>query len=152
MPTLDPELDAKLWAAQLLDYPDSVRLNERTLWWVMYQSRPFASPEKFSQVESSGDKRYSYGDSGLYRDRNEARHEWLRDMEILFERHRAQVARTIALNLMDEMGGIFYACHRQPDGTYRHMGFRYGEGRGEYASGFMLDRVEIQEDIDETED
>lgn len=146
MHTLDPTLDAKLWAAQLGDYPDSVRLNEKTLWWVMRNSWPEYFPKSFSEVEAQGEFRYSYGESGMYRDRNEARYEWSRDMEVLLERHRAQVARSVAMHALDDMGGIFYACHKQPDGTYRHMGFRYGEEPGEYASGFSVECVELQDD------
>jgi len=33
--------------------------------------------------------------------------------------------------------GFFYACGKRDDGTYRHVGFRYGaEHESEYMSGF----------------
>jgi hypothetical protein len=48
----------------------------------------------------------------------------------------AQWARSAFYYRSGDPDGFFYACGKQDDGTYRHVGFRYGTEDCEYASGF----------------
>ena len=52
------------------------------------------------------------------------------------EQTRAQWARSAFYYRSGDPEGFFYACGKQEDGTYRHVGFRYGTEDCEYASGF----------------
>jgi hypothetical protein len=52
------------------------------------------------------------------------------------EQTRAQWARSAFYYRSGDPAGFFYACGKQDDGTYRHVGFRYGTEDCEYASGF----------------
>ena len=49
---------------------------------------------------------------------------------------RLSWARGAFMNRAQDPNGFFYACHKQPDGTYKHVGFRFGRHDHEYASGF----------------
>ena len=52
------------------------------------------------------------------------------------EQARAQWARAAFMYRSDYPEGFFYACGKRDDGTYRHVGFRYGLEDREYMSGF----------------
>ena len=45
-------------------------------------------------------------------------------------------ARAAFMDRSDYPDGFFYACCKGEDGTYRHVGFRYGVKESEYMSGY----------------
>ena len=53
------------------------------------------------------------------------------------ETHRARCARAAFLCRITHPDGFFYACGKRSDGTYRHVGFRFGLEDCEYMSGFV---------------
>lgn len=117
-----------LMEAQLSAFPDSIVLTEIQ----MYEALRLGVPDWIAD--------HKYEDWVHY----DARHEmgWYADMYYTEWRHkqteqiRAQWSRNALLYKWQTPDGFFYACHKKPDGSYRHVGFRYGLEDSEYASGF----------------
>jgi hypothetical protein len=56
--------------------------------------------------------------------------------QLEIEMTRARWARSAFKYRGDTPQGFFYVCGKREDGTYQHVGFRYGTRDSEYASGF----------------
>lgn len=118
-----------LMEAQMGEWPDSLVLTNRQ----MYDAMQVAVPDWISN--------HKIKDWRMY----EARHEfgdWFAPIfymdwkHLQIEQTRAQWARSAFYYRSGDPEGFFYACGKQDDGTYRHVGFRYGLEDCEYASGF----------------
>lgn len=115
--------------AQMSAFPDSVVLTE----YEMLEAMRTAVPDWIAD--------HKYEDWRYYEARYELGywadnfyHEWKqKEMEIA----RAQWARSAFLYKSQDPQGFFYACGKKPDGTYRHVGYRFGLNDHEYASGFI---------------
>ena len=118
-----------LLQAQLAAYPDSLVLTDRQ----MFDALKSQMPDWVRDTK--------YEDWKWYEARHEINewyaedfyHEW-RQLQI--EQARAQWARNAFYYRSGDVDGFFYACGKREDGTYRHVGFRYGLEEPEYASGF----------------
>jgi hypothetical protein len=129
---LAEEIDMKkyetLLQAQLAAYPDSLVLTDRQ----MYDALRHEIPD---WIENHKFEDWTHYD---------ARHEmgWFSDMyyrewkRAQIEQTRAQWTRNAFYYRSGDVDGFFYACGKREDGTYRHVGFRYGLEEPEYASGF----------------
>ncbi len=117
-----------LMKAQMGAYPDSVVLTDRQ----MYEALKVGIPDWLQG--------HKFEDWSQY----EARHEmgWYAETHYRewrtaqIEQVRAQWARNAFMYRSDDDDGFFYACGKRDDGTYRHVGFRYGTEDSQYASGF----------------
>lgn len=118
----------QLLAIQLRAYPDSYELLDVE----MFEALERAVPDWMAK--------HKYEDWQDYNARCEMGvfapiyyREW-RALQI--EQTRARWARSAFRCRSEWPMGFFYACGKQDDGTYRHVGFRYGTEDCEYASGF----------------
>jgi hypothetical protein len=117
-----------LLEAQMGARPDSVVLTPRQ----MYEAMKVGIPDWVAEHKFEGWVHY------------DARHEmgWYADMyytewkRLQIEQTRAQWARNAFYYQAQDPEGFFCACGKRDDGTYRHVGFRYGLEACEYASGF----------------
>ena len=118
-----------LMEAQMGEWPDSLVLTDRQ----MYDAVKVGTPDWMAK--------HKIEDWRMY----EARHEfgdWFAPIfymdwkHLQIEQTRAQWARNAFYYRSGDPDGFFYACGKRDDGTYRHVGFRYGTEDCEYASGF----------------
>lgn len=119
---------ATLLEAQMGEYPDSVVLTDRQVYDALRHEVPdWIANHKFEDW-THYDARHEMGwfSDMYYR-------EWKRAQ---IEQTRAQWARNAFYYRSGDTAGFFYACGKRDDGTYRHVGFRYGLEDCEYASGF----------------
>jgi len=118
-----------LMEAQMGEYPDSVVLTDRQVYEALKVGVPdWLATHKFEN--------WSWYSARFEINEWYAEHfykEW-RAWET--ELTRAQWAREAFMYRSDTPEGFFYACGKRADGTYRHVGFRYGLEDCEYASGF----------------
>lgn len=118
-----------LMKAQMGEWPDSLVLTPMQ----MYEAMKVGIPDWLQG--------HKFEDWAQY----EARHEmgWFAETHYRewrtaqIEQVRAQWARSAFMYIAQDPEGFFYACGKRPDGTYRHVGFRYGTKDSEYASGFV---------------
>jgi hypothetical protein len=116
-----------LMEAQLAAFPDTRVLTDDEMADMMYH----AYPDWLKDVTlTNWDKSDWYANDI---DRKQALFEY---KELELTRARLSWARGAFMNRAQDPQGFFYACHKQPDGTYRHVGFRFGKSDHEYASGF----------------
>ena len=119
---------ATLMEAQMGEWPDSLVLTDRQMHDAMKVGTPdWVKDSKFEDWVHY-DARY---EMGWYADLYYT--EWKR---LQIEQTRAQWARSAFHYRSGDPEGFFYACGKRDDGTYRHVGFRYGTEDCEYASGF----------------
>jgi hypothetical protein len=118
----------RLLEAQLRAYPDSIVLTDHQMYDALRSEIPRWT------------KAYEFRDWRYYDDREEigelAPRFFEQSMELEIERTRARWARNALLYKWQTPDGFFYACIKKEDGTYTHVGFRYGLEESEYASGF----------------
>jgi hypothetical protein len=117
-----------LMEAQMGEWPDSLVLTDRQMLDTMQTQVPdWVAKHKFENWVHY-DARHEMGwYSNMYYN------EWKR---LQIEQTRAQWARNAFYYRSGDTEGFFYACGKREDGTYRHVGFRYGTQDSEYASGF----------------
>jgi hypothetical protein len=118
----------RLLDAQLEAYPDSIVLTDHQMYTALQAEVPdwvvHSKYEDWDYYEA----RY---EMGYWADKF-----FLTSQERDIEQTRARWARNAMLYKWQTPDGFFYACHKQEDGTYRHVGFRYGVEVSQYASGF----------------
>ena len=115
--------------AQMGEWPDSVVLTDRQ----MHDAMKVGIPDWMRD--------HKFEDWNMYEARFEM-NEWYAPIfyrqwrDLQNEQTRAQWARNAFYYRGGDPEGFFYACGKRDDGTYRHVGFRYGLEGSEYASGF----------------
>jgi hypothetical protein len=118
--------------AQLSAYPDSLVLTDIQMMDALRKSTP--DWIKYDKLEEW--RYYSDLSDALKED------EWLvkrmheQSVDLQVQETRARWARNAFIYRAETPEGFFYACCKQPDGTYKFVGFRYGLDDSEYASGF----------------
>lgn len=117
-----------LMEAQLSAYPDSIVLTDHQ----MYTALQVGVPDWMDYYKLEEWRYYEH----LKKDEWLAERLFENSLQGLIEETRARWARNAMLYKWQTPDGFFYACHRKPDGSYRHVGFRYGLEDSEYASGF----------------
>lgn len=118
-----------LMEAQMGEWPDSLVLTDQQMYTALRNTVPdWIAKHKFEDWRSYCARHEMgwYG-SSYYQ-------EWKRAM---MEETRAQWASSAFLHRSQTPEGFFYACGKRADGTYEHVGFRYGLEDSEYASGFV---------------
>jgi len=112
--------------AQMGAYPNSLVLTDMELLNALYAAKPDWIP----QTADDWDERVWYDN------KVERRIAFIMYIELQVARAQAQWARSAFMNRAQDPAGFFYACGKREDGTYRHVGFRYGLEDSEYASSF----------------
>jgi hypothetical protein len=121
---------ATLLEAQMGEYPDSLVLTDEQV----YDALKVGTPDWLENHKFEDWSWYAFrSDFGSEQLAKIFYNEW-RALEK--EQTRAQWARAAFMYRSDTPEGFFYACGKRDDGTYRHVGFRYGLEDCEYASGF----------------
>lgn len=119
-----------LMEAQMGAYPDSVVLTPMQ----MYEAMKVGIPDWLQGHKFEDWSWYAFrSDFGNAQLAKMFYDEW---RALQSEQTRAQWARSAFLYIAQDPEGFFYACGKRDDGTYRHVGFRYGTEDSEYASGF----------------
>ena len=120
----------QLLAMQMRAFPDSYELLDVEMFEALERVVPDWMAKHKMEDWPMYDARHEFGDwyaPIFYL-------EWKRQQ---IEQTRARWARSAFRCRSEWPMGFFYACGKQDDGTYRHVGFRYGAGHeSEYMSGF----------------
>lgn len=115
-----------LWEVQLGEYPDSVRIGYRTLLNLPDTHTLPASTKPMRSLEAM------------------LVHE--RDLAILRQQCYRWISVALATAVEDEDGeGVFYACGKREDGSYRYLGYRYGVEGHQYLSNYPADVIRLPE-------
>ena len=121
---------ATLMEAQMGEWPDSLVLTDRQMHDAVKVGTPdWLQGHKFEDWSWHA-FRSDFGSEQLAKIFYQ---EW---RELQREQTRAQWARSAFYYRSGDPEGFFYACGKRDDGTYRHVGFRFGTEDCEYASGF----------------
>jgi hypothetical protein len=121
---------ATLMEAQMGEWPDSLVLTDRQMLDAMKVGTPDWLANHKLEDWSWYALRSDFGSEQLVKI---FYGEW---RALQSEQTRAQWARNAFYYRSGDPQGFFYACGKRDDGTYRHVGFRYGLEDCEYASGF----------------
>jgi hypothetical protein len=117
-----------LMEAQMGEWPDSLVLTDRQMHDAMRVQVPdWLAGHKYEDWEDYNTRCEMGVFAPLYY------RDW---KQLQIEQTRAQWARNAFYYRAGDPQGFFYACGKREDGTYRHVGFRYGTQDSEYASGF----------------
>ena len=117
-------LESQLWQAQLAVWPDSVHVHRgEALGWMYEDSREGIQRRMECWEESNKDHHpRRIADRLAYYEKCVIEERW-------------RMARAVATAMAHDVG-IFYECGKQPDGTFRHRGFRFGLEPSQYLSAF----------------
>ena len=117
-----------LMEAQLSAYPDSIVLTDIQ----MMDALRTATPDwiRYDKL-----KEWRYYDE-LKKDEWLAKRLHEQSVDLQVQETRARWARSAFIYRAETPEGFFYACCKQPDGSYKFVGFRYGLEESKYASGF----------------
>jgi hypothetical protein len=120
-----------MWEVQLVQWPDSVRLSDAQIHKMILTTEPDWVRDMTLEKWRRDYALYTYDN----------------DVEAQFEFHKwcekniLQSRFTWALcafgNRSQSSDGFFYACGKQENGWYKHIGFRMGLAPSDYASGYM---------------
>ena len=119
---------ATLMEAQMGTWSDSVVLTDRQMLELLQTAIP-------NWLKSHKIEDWNWYDARFEINEWYAEHFYYEWRALHVEQHRAQLARGAFMCRAEHPDGFFYACGNN-DGTYRHIGFRYGLEDCEYMSGF----------------
>ena len=117
-----------LMEAQLSAYPDSLVLTDIQMMLALRKSKP--DWIRYDKLKEWRYFEYLKEDEWLAKRLHEV------SVDAQIDETRARWARNAFIYRAETPEGFFYACCKQPDGSYKFVGFRYGLEDSEYASGF----------------
>ena len=113
------QAQAILWAVQLEEFPDSVRIPHNMVHQWAYDEPNRAEWERV------------YANENAILNRGQIFDAWQK----YITDHQLRAARGITISVQD-LVGVFYVCGKREDGSYRYRGYRYGVEGSQYQSGF----------------
>ena len=116
-----------LWDAQLKAYPDSIRLSDDEVRQALYSTPEYLR----DMVEDEWHHKDGY-DNAM-----ERRLAFSAYKEKTILQEQLHWARSAFMCRYSYPEGLFYACCKKDDGSYRYVGFRYGTEMQQYISGFV---------------
>ena len=123
-------MDKTMWAVQVNEFPDSVKLEDSQVLEMIMS----AVPDWLRDMTVEQWREELIGGYDNANDELLAFRAWC-DKETM----RARFMWSISAfgNRSQSSDGFFYACGKQDNGWYKHIGFRMGLDPSDYASGYM---------------